>query len=216
MCRTSTDFPLNWKPESGGICISGKVYEEIKGKIDIPCHDTGPQQLKNITDSVRVYWLELGDGTGAISQFFSRREKTVLPLPDRPSIAVLPFVNLSNDPQQEYFSDGITDDIITELSRFSELFVIARNSSCTSQKYQLPACNSHMPAKPWVASIECVVIEGNMRLDPFYPPLATAWLGWPTICSNAMRKRCHRCGNVLRGRRISGSAISAWLLSTRN
>jgi hypothetical protein len=90
---------------------------------------------------------------------------------------VLPFVNLSNDPQQEYFSDGITDDIITELSRFSELFVIARNSSCTSQKYQLPACNSHMPAKPWVASIECVVIEGNMRLDPFYPPLATAWLG---------------------------------------
>src|SRR5207253_9188571 len=74
---------------------------------------------------VRVYRLQLEDR----SQVQSRGQKKLLALPDKPSIAVLPFTNMSGDPAQEYFSDGITEDIITELSRFSELFVIARNSS---------------------------------------------------------------------------------------
>jgi len=114
--------------EPGGICISGKVHDEISGKTDLRCQDIGVQQLKNIDHPVRVYRVELQDAASGGPQVFSLR-KTMVPRPDRPSIAVLAFTNLSGDPQQEYFSDGITEDIITELSRFSELFVIARNSS---------------------------------------------------------------------------------------
>ena len=112
--------------EPGGICISAKVHDEIRGKIDIELKDMGPQQLKNIAEPVRVYQIEVCR-TGAAPHHSTR--KAPLALPDKPSIAVLPFTNLSGDPEQDYFSDGITEDIITELSRFSELFVIARNSS---------------------------------------------------------------------------------------
>jgi adenylate cyclase len=109
----------------GGICISGKVYDEVNGKIDLICEDIGPQQLKNIEQPVRVYHV----GIRSRAEASSPPLKRPLALPDRPSIAVLPFTNLSRDPSQDYFTDGITEDIITELSRFSELFVIARNSS---------------------------------------------------------------------------------------
>ncbi len=111
--------------EPGGICISGKVYEEVGSKLPTAFEDLGEQEVKNIREPVRVYrWTEAAadpmPGT-----------EGALPLPDKPSIAVLPFTNMSGDPEQEYFSDGITEDIITELSRFSSLFVIARNSSFT-------------------------------------------------------------------------------------
>jgi adenylate cyclase len=108
--------------DPGGICLSAKVFDEIQGKLDIAFEEAGEQKLKNIDRAVRVYRIQPQGSKPEAS-------RPAFALPDKPSIAVLPFVNHSNDPQQEYFSDGITDDIITELSRFSELFVIARNSS---------------------------------------------------------------------------------------
>ncbi len=105
--------------EPGGICISGKVYEEINGRIELACEDIGEQQLKNIARPVRAYRVRVnGIATSAAS-----------PLPDKPSIAVLSFQNMSGDAEQEFFTDGITEDLITDLSKVSGLFVIARNSS---------------------------------------------------------------------------------------
>jgi len=109
----------------GGICISATAYEHVHKKLAITFTDLGDQQLKNIEQQVRVYRIDCGPVPN-ISQ-----PRPALSLPEKPSIAVLPFTNLSGDPKEDYFSDGITEDIITELSRFSELFVIARNSSFT-------------------------------------------------------------------------------------
>ena len=113
--------------EPGGICVSGKVYEEVRDRTEMPFEDLGEQEFKNIDRPVRV-WRWVADGSVAA---VSRQANEPLPLPDKPSIAVLPFTNMSGDPEQEYFSDGITEDIITELSRFPSLFVIARSSSFT-------------------------------------------------------------------------------------
>ncbi len=113
--------------DPGGICLSGDAYRQAKGKVEVDFEDLGEHDLKNVAEPVRVY-RTAGDnsGTGA-----APRATEPLPLPDKPFIAVLPFTNMSGDPEQEYFSDGITEDIITELSRFRSLFVIARNSSFT-------------------------------------------------------------------------------------
>src|SRR5882757_6354208 len=105
--------------EPGSICVSGKVHEEVRAKIGLPYEDLGEKQLKNIAEPVRVYGIRLDRAP----------TRTVLALPDKPSIAVLPFQNMSGDPEQEYFSDGMTEDLITDLSKVSGLFVIARNSS---------------------------------------------------------------------------------------
>jgi adenylate cyclase len=105
--------------EPGGICVSGKVHDEIRARIGLDYEDLGPKQLKNIAEPVRVYGIRLDRAP----------KRTVLALPDKPSIAVLPFQNMSGDPEQEFFSDGMTEDIITDLSKVSALFVIARNSS---------------------------------------------------------------------------------------
>ena len=107
--------------EPGGVCVSGGVYDQVKGKVEAVVEDMGAQNVKNIAEPVRAYrWSD------AIA---APVRAAPLALPDKPSIAVLSFVNMSGDPEQEYFSDGITEDIITELSRFPTLFVIARNSS---------------------------------------------------------------------------------------
>jgi TolB-like protein/class 3 adenylate cyclase len=106
--------------EPGGICVSARVHEDAHGRLDVAFEDAGEQQLKNIARPVRIYRLRLGAGASA---------RPVLALPDRPSIAVLPFQNMSGDPGQEYFADGMVEDIITALSRMRWLFVIARNSS---------------------------------------------------------------------------------------
>jgi len=108
--------------EPGGILVSATVYDHVSGKLELAFENFGEHTFKNIAKPVRVYRA----GTGG------NNNPTALPLgttQEKPSIAVLPFVNMSGDPEQEYFSDGITEDIITELSRFRQLLVIARNSS---------------------------------------------------------------------------------------
>ena len=108
--------------EPGGICISGKVYVEVRNKLSTNFEDLGEQEVKNIREPVRVYrWVDTAAAPVIAAPF--------LELPDKPSIAVLPFDNMSGDHEQEYFSDGISEDIITDLSKISALFVIARNSS---------------------------------------------------------------------------------------
>lgn len=157
--------------EAGGICISGRVYDQVENKLDIEFEFLGEQKVKNITRPVRIYRVLSYPGAavrrvvqakeavgrrrrkmalaiaavvvvGAVAvagwQFYQRRsmkvrvasvEKMAFPLPDMPSIAVLPFDNLSDDPKQEYFCDGMTEDLITDLSKISGMLVIARNST---------------------------------------------------------------------------------------
>ncbi len=160
--------------EPGGICVSGRVQEDARGKLDIAFENAGEQQLKNIARPVQVYRIRtdsrvpappviqrkpragrsrlrwglvavallvlLGGGVSvwqlvshpfSLSQLIRAVQAPALLSPDKRSIAVLPFVNMSSDPEQEYFSDGMTEDLITELSRLSGLFVIARNSVFT-------------------------------------------------------------------------------------
>lgn len=109
--------------EPEGICISEDAYRQVKGKVDLSFEDIGERQLKNIVGPVRAYRVHLGRAT--------RASAPTLALPNKPSIAVLPFQNMSGDPDQEYFADGMVEEIITALSRMSSLFVIARNSSFT-------------------------------------------------------------------------------------
>jgi adenylate cyclase len=110
--------------EPGGICVSARVHEDAAGKLDLAFENLGEQQLKNIARPVRVYRLRF-DGMSAATH------RPVLALPDKPSIAVLPFANMSGDSEQEYFADGMVEEIITALSRIRWLFVIARNSTFT-------------------------------------------------------------------------------------
>ena len=102
------------------------VYDQIANKLDFSYAYQGEQTVKNIAQPVRVYRVQLDAKKAAAP--IDIESATALPLPDKPSIAVLPFTNMSNDPEQEYFSDGMTDDLITDLSKISGLFVIARNS----------------------------------------------------------------------------------------
>ncbi len=113
--------------DPGGIWVARNVFNQVKGKIDTVFEDLGEKEVKNIAEPVQVYRVSLSlPETAAL-----KTDKTAptLALPDKPSIAVLPFDNMSGDPDQAYFSDGITEDMITELARFRSLFVIARNSS---------------------------------------------------------------------------------------
>src|SRR5262245_25982119 len=112
--------------QSGGIVISSAVRDDVVGKLTATFADLGMKTLKNIEQPIRVYSLA---GRSSASSVKLRGES--LPLPDRPSIAVLPFENLSGDRDQEYFADGMVEEIITALSRMRWLFVIARNSSFT-------------------------------------------------------------------------------------
>ncbi|PYN08055.1 MAG: adenylate/guanylate cyclase domain-containing protein [Candidatus Rokuibacteriota bacterium] len=145
----------------GDICLSGTAYDQIEGKLPFAFEFSGEHTVKNIARPVRVYRLRLEPGSAPASRRDHRRpwltriaalvaiaallgaggwagwrwlrpsESAGLALPDKPSVAVLPFANLSQDPAQEYFSDGVTEDLITGLSKMSGLFVIARNSVFT-------------------------------------------------------------------------------------
>jgi len=112
--------------EPGGICISRMVRDNVRDKLNYAFEDLGEQQVKNITRPVRVY--RVGSSSAAKQP---KSPAAALPLADKPSIAVLPFANMSSDPEQDYFADGMVEEIITALSRIRWLFVIARNSSFT-------------------------------------------------------------------------------------
>jgi adenylate cyclase len=114
----------------GGICVSARVQEDAAGRLDLAFEHIGEQQLKNIARPVRVYRVRVTPTSAATT-------RVALPLPDKPSIAVLPFANMSGDPEQEYFADGMVEEIITALSRIRWLFVIARNSSFTYKGHAL-------------------------------------------------------------------------------
>jgi adenylate cyclase len=114
----------------GAICLSEDAYRQVKGRLDLPVKDLGAIQLKNIAEPIRAYELEVSAADQA-KRVAPEVPTTRLALPAKPSIAVLPFQNISGDPEQEYFADGMVEEIITALSRFKNLFVIARNSSFT-------------------------------------------------------------------------------------
>ena len=109
--------------EVGGVCISGTTFDQVEGKLELEFEYLGERSVKNINKPVRVYRVEM---EGGISDVGINLE---VPLPDKPSIAVLPFTNMSGDPEQEYFADGISEDLITDLSKIPDLLVISRLSS---------------------------------------------------------------------------------------
>jgi len=117
--------------EPGGICISSSAYDHVRGKVGVEFDDLGERALKNIDRPVRLYMARIATAPLAERANSSAESQKPLPLPDKPSIAVLPFQNMSGDPEQEYFADGMVEEIITALSRNKQLFVIARNSSFT-------------------------------------------------------------------------------------
>jgi adenylate cyclase len=118
--------------EPGGVCISDDAQRQVRGKVDFAFEDMGPQNLKNIVEPMRAWRLRMNASGSPAAPIEPPVESTqALALPDKPSIAVLPFQNMSGDPEQEYFADGMVEEITTALSRFKWLFVIARNSSFT-------------------------------------------------------------------------------------
>jgi adenylate cyclase len=133
----------------GGICISEGAYQQVRDKLDVSFEDAGEQNLKNIARPVRAYHLRLGRA--------SAQARPALPRADRPSIAVLPFNNMSGDPEQDYFADGLAEDIITSLSKVRQLFVIARNSTFT---YKNKAVDVRQIARELNVQY---VLEGSVR-----------------------------------------------------
>jgi len=113
----------------GGICVSRVVRDQVRDKLNFSFDDRGEQQVKNIARPVRVFDVKIAGETMTLTSYSTA--PAPLPIPDKPSIAVLPFQNMSGDPEQEYFADGMVEEIITALSRIRWLFVIARNSSFT-------------------------------------------------------------------------------------
>jgi adenylate cyclase len=116
--------------EPGGVCISSATYDQVRKVLPITFADLGAQRVKNIQEPIRAYQVGAPSGQEAAPVGVAEIESPP-PIPDKPSIAVLPFQNMSGDPEQEYFADGMVEEITTALSRFKWLFVIARNSSFT-------------------------------------------------------------------------------------
>ena len=115
----------------GAVCISGATYDQVRKVLPMTFVDLGVQQVKNIQEPIRAYQVGGPSETREPGHLRAAEAESLPPVPDKPSIAVLPFQNMSGNPEQEYFADGMVDDIITALSRFKFLFVIARNSSFT-------------------------------------------------------------------------------------
>lgn len=136
----------------GAICLSEDAYRQVKARLDLSVSDLGSTQLKNIAEPIRVYSLQVG---GATSETATSRTRAAEP--PKLSIAVLPFANMSGDAEQDYFADGISEDIITALSKLSQLFVIARNSSFTfkGQNVQVQEVGTKLGVRH--------VLEGSVR-----------------------------------------------------
>jgi adenylate cyclase len=142
--------------DPGGICISGDVYRHVRSKLNLDFQDLGEQKVKNIAEPVHAYRIKTdGAEPGEAESPGVGRSAPARPM--KPSIAVLPFTNMSGDPEQEYFADGMVEDIITALSRFNQLFVIARNSSFT---YKGRAVDIRQVAKELGVRF---VLEGSVR-----------------------------------------------------
>jgi len=145
----------------GSICLSEDAYRQVKARLDLTVSDLGETKLKNIVDPMRVYSLEVGQAAKAQPptqvELVTPGSGATLALPAKPSIAVLPFNNMSGDPEQEYFVDGMVEDIITALSRFDQLFVISRNSTFT---YKGRAVDIRQVAKDLGVRY---VLEGGVR-----------------------------------------------------
>ena len=142
--------------EPGGICVSGDVYRQVRSKLQMQFQDLGEQKVKNIVGPVHAYRVQ-ADGAEPARRSRRKLHRSASTLPKKPSIAVLPFANMSGDPEQEYFADGMVEDIITALSRFNQLFVIARNSSFT---YKGRAVDVRQVAKELGVHF---VLEGSVR-----------------------------------------------------
>ena len=141
--------------EPGGICLSDDAYRQARGRLDVAFEDMGEHAVKNIPDPIRVFRVELAHAAGEID---SEDDVVAAPaLSAKPSIAVLPFDNMSGDPEQEYFADGISEDLITALSRIHWFFVIARNSTFT---YKGRAVNVTEVARDLGVRY---VLEGSLR-----------------------------------------------------
>jgi class 3 adenylate cyclase len=115
----------------GGIMVSSVVHDQVRDKLSFGFEDMGEQIVKNISRPVNVHRVQLAEDAPTVTKSYPAQRKQESARSDRPSIAVLPFANMSGDPEQEYFADGITEDIITGLSTLRWFFVIARNSSFT-------------------------------------------------------------------------------------
>jgi len=139
--------------EPGGICISAKVYDEVKNKLALTYEDLGEREVKNVADPIRVYLIVPQRGGEAAQP----EPEMDLTLPEKPSIAVLPFDNMSGDPEQDFLADGITEDLITALSKIRWFFVIARNSTYT---YKGKAVEVKQVAKELGVRY---VLEGSVR-----------------------------------------------------
>jgi TolB-like protein/class 3 adenylate cyclase len=126
--------------EPGGVCISDDAQRQIRGKVNIAFDDMGLQTLKNIAEPMHAWRMQLGNASvSAPPKNIAAESRPVLPLPNKPSFAVMPFQNMSGDPEQEYFVDGMVEEITTALSRIGWLFVIARNSSFTYKGHAVDA-----------------------------------------------------------------------------
>ncbi len=147
--------------DPGGICVSGDVYRHVRSKLQLDFQDLGEQKVKNIAEPVHAYRVQADDAASGATEAPGVERSAPARLM-KTSIAVLPFTNMSGDPEQEYFADGIVEDIITDLSRFSQLFVIARNSSFT---YKGRPVDVRQAARELGVRY---VLEGSVRLEDVF------------------------------------------------
>ncbi len=143
--------------EGGGVCISGSVCDEISSKLSFECEPLGEQTLKNIDEAVRVYRVRASTRSEDAPGSHSAETRSGLASCEKPSVAVLPFANMSDDPEQEHFTDGLTDDIITDLSKIGGLTVIARTSVFTykNRAVKIPDVGRELGVR--------YVLEGSVR-----------------------------------------------------
>ena len=139
--------------EAPGICVTSSVYDQVRKKVDCTFEDMGEHHVKNIAEPIHVYKILCAEPTRHADEAAGSAPSTA----DKPSIAVLPFVNMSADPEQEFFADGLTEDILTQLSRFKDLFVISRNSTFT---YKGRAVKAQEVARDLGVGY---VVEGSVR-----------------------------------------------------